>query len=248
MASGKPETNGYYNNPQDIYYSHIRHYDSSRNDLGNVVRPKLFDNKGNPVTTIPGVDVKAKCQWGKDNIDATQSTTGDGQKFRGRGMKQLTGRVNYATYWVFRGWLKERNNLKTKNFIDNSVAATDFDARWWDDAKLRPAPIDDPHRVGNDPYTFVDSGGWYWEAGATPNGYLSINKTITGNDITPALVKKVTKAINGKDKIGDPTHVQNRYGAALFIADKLDDNVPLPTDSITKDSPKEDGLMWKFKL
>ena len=116
--------------------------------------------------------------------------------------------------------------------------------------KLRPAPINDPHRVGNDPYTFVDSGGWYWEAGASPNGYLSINKTITGNDITPALVKKVTKAINGKDKIGDPTHVQNRYGAALYIADKLGDNVPLPEKRVDEKnkSPLENGLLHKFKL
>jgi hydroxyethylthiazole kinase len=45
----------------------------------------------------------------------------DGGDFRGRGMKQLTGRANYAGYWVYRGWL--RSTSFTENWWKNSL--------WW---------------------------------------------------------------------------------------------------------------------
>ena len=77
----------------------------------------------------------------------------DAQKFRGRGFKQLTGRLNYSKYWVFRGWLDPRT----------------FDDSWWVDPhyaahdaahmQRRPAIVDDPQRSTQTPYNCIDTGG-----------------------------------------------------------------------------------------
>jgi len=79
----------------------------------------------------------------------------DAQKFRGRGFKQLTGRINYVQYWVYRGWL----------------ASSSFDDQWWSDPqyiaknsvgmKKRPGVVDNPDLVGAFPYNCMDAGGWY---------------------------------------------------------------------------------------
>lgn len=101
-----------------------------------------FNSKGKRIT--------GSYSWINGNVGDV-----DAQEFRGRGFKQLTGRANYADYWMYRGWLKR----------------TDFDDGWWLDPeyklhnpskmKRRPAVIDGPDRIIRDPYNCIDSGGFF---------------------------------------------------------------------------------------
>jgi predicted chitinase len=77
------------------------------------------------------------------NIDIT-----DGQKFRGRGALHITGRCNYADYWVYRGW-----------------PIPEFKRSWWSHHNVNPAIISDPQRISFNPDDACDVGGWFWKQG-----------------------------------------------------------------------------------
>ncbi|WP_157381418.1 hypothetical protein [Burkholderia ubonensis] len=100
-----------------------------------------------------GTRITGSYDWRNGNCDRE-----DAQKFRGRGFKQLTGRSNYANYFVFRG----------------CVQKSSFSDYWWTDkAFLRhkrsemtkiPAEIENPQWVAL-PENCIDSGGFYLRGG-----------------------------------------------------------------------------------
>ncbi|MCL2589745.1 MAG: hypothetical protein FWD67_02405 [Betaproteobacteria bacterium] len=125
----------------------------------------------------------------------------DAIKFRDRGMKQLTGRSNYADYWNYRGWLREQKSYGEKG---------DYDWHWWDNSKKKAAEIDNPQIVGMEDYLTIDAGCWYWTAGRpTP-----INSKITESERVKDIeadVRGVSIAINGvNSNTGDPNGLEER--------------------------------------
>jgi predicted chitinase len=117
-------------------------YGKESSEFDDYYSSEKFNSKGKRIT--------GSYSWVNGNVGDV-----DAQEFRGRGFKQLTGRANYAAYWLYRGWLKK----------------TDFDDSWWLDPeyklhnekkmKKRPAVIDEPDRIIRDPYNCIDSGGFF---------------------------------------------------------------------------------------
>lgn len=73
-----------------------------------------------------------------------------------------------------------------------------FVNHWWSPTRLINAPkIPDPQKLSTNHYNCIDAGGWYWTAGARPNKYLSINKSIIEHEIGLENSRVVTYSING---------------------------------------------------
>ncbi len=117
----------------------------------------------------------------------------DAQKFRGRGFKMLTGLDTYSGYWVYRGWLSNR----------------DFDKYWWDDQeykkknatgmKKRPPNIIAPHKVTENAYNCIDTGGFF--IACFKSKVLKVmDEDKFGKTDDDSIILKVTKGINGADK------------------------------------------------
>lgn len=149
-------------------------------------RPEKYNSNGGFIA--------GSYNWKNGNCDFE-----DAQKFRGRGFKQLTGRSNYADYWLYRGWIQQSS----------------FTNSWWTDpqfvAKHRSAMskvsaiISNPDFVASAPSNCIDSGAWYITS-LRPKLMQEIDKDSLKIAATQAeinaeknAIKKVAKGINGTE-------------------------------------------------
>ncbi|WP_337264494.1 MULTISPECIES: M23 family metallopeptidase [unclassified Serratia (in: enterobacteria)] len=141
----------------------------------------------------------------------------DAQKFRGRGFKMLTGRSNYAPYWVYRGWL----------------AKSSFDQHWWTDRmyrerrvaqmRKRPAIIERPQKVTENEYNCVDTGGYFIRsiksgtvrAMDKDRGYISPTPQNRADEAE--VVRVVTKEINGGDMDLDKRKLYTAFAKVILL-------------------------------
>ncbi|MCA3187517.1 MAG: hypothetical protein INH13_28605 [Cupriavidus sp.] len=158
-----------------------------------------------------GVRIAGSYDWKNGNCDRE-----DSQKFRGRGFKQLTGRSNYADYWVFRGWL-DPSSFSQSWWSDRAYAAHNRSGM-----RKNPAEISDPHRIAL-PENCVDSGGFYLRckrprvAREIDNDLSQAAATNEEKKSEREISRAVTNAING-GYIGDEQRLESTRVAKNILS------------------------------
>ncbi|UKB85200.1 hypothetical protein LF887_06125 [Chryseobacterium sp. MEBOG06] len=121
--------------------------------------------------------------------------TRDGWKFKGRGLKQVTGRANYESFSKYR---------KKNNFIDDTTGAIDFTEEKQGDS-LKGKYL----KLSEDPMYATQSAIWFWNEGTKYNKKSA--KQHADNDD----VDSVSKAINRYDTKALPKRAKNYERAKI---------------------------------
>jgi hypothetical protein len=102
---------------------------------------------------------------------------GDGARFKGRGLVQLTGRVNYENYGKYRG--KIFNTDSTSSLLLSDPYSTCDASGWYWSSKQRFKAINDPVTYKSKLEPFGGLGINYWaDLGPSASVILQVTKCI----------------------------------------------------------------------
>ena len=156
----------------------------------------------------------------------------DGGRFRGRGFKQMTGRDNYANYWVYRGWLatssyttKWWRNPAWWGLEGNTVASQHYNTLPTQNAvvipnlilTMRPPIITQPDIVLADAFTCIDTGGWFWAKNrllsvADQNDCAKMTRKIRGDAVEVGLSTPWPADAHYPDRLNNTNRIIQRLG------------------------------------